>query len=146
MQTKEKFQVFASLHGKPMDRVANMLTMMTNAGRVGHETITLPYSNFILSITECLKRAGYVESVTKKTGLHGHDVIEVTLSYKGEEPKISSAVRVSKPSRRLYMSVKDIHPVRSGYGLLVLSTPKGVLTGNEAKKELVGGEVLFKVW
>lgn len=123
-----------------------MLTMMTNAGRVGHPSITIPHSNFSLAIAECLKRAGYVESVIKKTGANGHPVIEIGLVYKGTTPRVSIAKRVSKPSRRLYANVKDIHPVRNGYGLVVLSTPKGVLTGNEAKKELVGGEILFKVW
>ena len=63
-----------------------------------------------------------------------------------EEPKITNLRRLSKPSRRIYVSVKDIRPVKNGYGRLILSTPKGILTGEQARKEHVGGEILFEIW
>ncbi len=73
-------------------------------------------------------------------------VLEAGLVYVDKIPKIMEVERISKQSKRIYFGVKDIHRVRNGSGLLVLSTPKGVLSGKEARKEQVGGEALFRVW
>ena len=72
--------------------------------------------------------------------------MEVELIYTDKKPKIGEVERISKQSRRVYFQMKDIHSVKSGTGLLVLSTPKGILSGKEARKEQVGGEALFRVW
>ena len=72
--------------------------------------------------------------------------MEVVLIYKDKKPKISEAIRISKQSRRVYFGMKDIHTIRNGMGILILSTPKGILSGKEARKEQVGGEALFKMW
>lgn len=122
-----------------------MLIALKNAGNAGHESVTVPYSKLKHAIATCLEKEGYVQSVAKKAK-KGHPVLEMTLEYKEGKPRVTDLERVSKPSRRLYMGVKDIRPVKNGFGLLVLSTPKGILTDKEAKKELVGGEALFKIW
>ena len=73
-------------------------------------------------------------------------MLEVELIYADKKPRITEVERVSKQSRRVYFGIKDIHSVKNGSGLLVLSTPKGILSGKEARKEQVGGEALFKIW
>ena len=73
-------------------------------------------------------------------------MIEVELIYPEGKPKIRGVKRVSKPSRRVYISYKDARPVKSGYGLAIITTPKGILTDSEARKEKVGGELLFNIW
>ncbi len=128
-----------------MDRIADMLITIKNAGIAGHETVTVPYSKLKHSIAAVLEKEGFVKGVAKKTKKN-HPVLEIGIEYKNSKPRIHDLVRVSKPSRRLYYGVKDIRPVKNGHGLLVLSTPKGILTDKEAKKELVGGEALFKIW
>ena len=119
--------------------------MMKNASLAGKESVVLPYSNMKHAIAECLKKESYITSVSKKIR-KDHPVLEVELAYIDNKPKITEVERVSKQSRRVYFGVKDIHSVRNGTGLLVLSTPKGILSGKEARKEQVGGEALFRIW
>ena len=128
-----------------MDQISNMLIMMKNASLAGKESVVLPYSNMKHAIAECLKKEGYINSVTKKVK-KDHPVLEVELVYVDKKPKIAEVERISKQSRRVYFGVKDIHSVRNGSGLLVLSTPKGILGGKDAKREQVGGEALFRLW
>lgn len=118
---------------------------MKNGSLVGKETVTFPYSNLKKSICECLKKAGYISDISKKVK-KGMPVIEVELLYIDNKPKITEVERISKQSKRVYMGMKSIHSVKNGAGLLVLSTPKGILSGKDARKEQVGGEVLFKLW
>lgn len=119
--------------------------MIKNAGRVEHESITVPYSKIKHAIADCLMSEGYLSSVSKKTK-KGFPVLELGLAYVDGAPKITGAERVSKSSRRIYKGVKDIKISRMNHGLTVLTTPKGILTDKQAKKEMVGGEVLFKLW
>lgn len=128
-----------------MDSIANMIIVMKNGSLAGKESVTLPYSKLKEAILLCLKKEGYVKEVSKKVKA-GLPVLEVELIYDGKKPKITEVERVSKQSRRVYFGMKDIHSVRNGYGLLVLSTPKGILSGKEAKREQVGGEALFRLW
>ena len=128
-----------------MDQIANMLIMMKNGSSVGKESVLVPYSKMKQAIAECLKKEGYVKDIAKKVK-KDHPVLEVTLVYADKKPKIIEVERISKQSRRVYFGVKDIHSVRNGSGLLVLSTPKGILGGKEAKREQVGGEALFRIW
>ena len=122
-----------------------MLIMMKNGSLVGKESVLFPYSKIKHAIADCLKKEGYINAVSKKVK-KDQPMLEVELVYVDKKPKISEVERVSKQSRRVYFGVKDIHPVRNGSGLLVLSTPKGILGGKEAKREQVGGEALFRVW
>ena len=119
--------------------------MMKNGSLAKNETVLIPYSNLKNAILECLKKEGYIADVTKKVK-KGGNVLEVKLIYVLGKPKITEVDRVSKQSRRVYFGMKDIHSVRNGSGLLVLSTPKGIMSGKEARKEQVGGEALFKIW
>ncbi len=128
-----------------MDRIANMLNGIKTANRALRESILVPHSNLCLAIAKKLSEQGYVGAVSTKTR-HGRPVIEIALLSNGREPRISDIARVSKPSRRLYASVHDIKSYKNGNGSFVYSTPKGILTDKEARKEHVGGEVLFSIW
>lgn len=128
-----------------MDQIANMMNMIKNGSRAEHEFITVPYSKIKDSIAKCLVKEGFLKSATKKTK-KGFPTLELGLVYVDGTPKVNGVERVSKSSRRIYKGVKEIKPTRNGYGMTVLTTPKGILTDKEARKEMVGGEVLFKVW
>jgi small subunit ribosomal protein S8 len=123
------------------DPIADFLVRLQNASMVGHASVALPYSSIKNAIAKVLEREGYLTSVSKK-----NNALVVGLSYTGERPTINGVKRISKPSRRLYMGVRDVQPVKRGHGLLVLSTPLGVVTGKEARDKRVGGEVLFEIW
>jgi small subunit ribosomal protein S8 len=129
-----------------MDPIANMLIMLKNAGISSHDSILVPYSKIKHAIADCLLKEGYISSVTKKSQDKFPHLL-LGIAYDNDnEPKLKGVQRISKPSRRVYQAVKDLKPVKNGYGLLVLSTPKGIMTNKDAKKELVGGEALFKIW
>jgi small subunit ribosomal protein S8 len=128
-----------------MDSISNMIIIMKNGSLAGKESVSIPYSKMKNAIAECLKTAGYVSEVSKKVK-KGQPVLEVGLVYVDKKPKIAEVERISKQSRRVYFGMKDIHSVRNGSGLLVLSTPKGILSGKQARKEQVGGEALFRIW
>lgn len=122
-----------------------MVIRIKNAGDAGHEVVTVPYSKFRFAIAELLQKSGYVASVTRK-GKKTKRYMELGVVYEEGKPKIHGVKRVSKLSARKYFGVGDIKPIKGGYGKLVLSTPKGILTGEDAKREHVGGEALFQVW
>lgn len=125
------------------DPIADMLIRIQNASRVGKEATLVPYSSLKHAIAQILEREGYVGGVDtkKKEGM-----ISIALLYKDSRPAISGVKRISKPSRRLYMGVRDIHPVKRGRGLMVFSTPAGIVSDKEAKQKRVGGEALFEIW
>jgi len=128
-----------------MDVIANFLNSIKTAGFVNKESVIIPHSKLKLAIAEVLKNEGFIKTVkveedgAKKTLL-------VVLSYNGKTPKIKGVERKSRPSKRVYKSVSKIFPVKYGHGVAVLSTPKGILTDKEARKEMVGGELLFTIW
>jgi small subunit ribosomal protein S8 len=128
-----------------MDIISQMIITIKNGSLVGHESVFVPYSKLKNAIALCLKKEGFISSVEKKTK-KGLPVLEIGLIYKDNKPKITEVQRISKPSRRVYYGVADIHTVRNGSGIFIFSTPKGILSGKEARKEQVGGEALFKVW
>ncbi len=118
---------------------------LTNASRVGKTAVSMPYSRMKQAVAETLAREGYVGQVAEK-GKAGR-MLEVELRYSTNgRPVISGTKRVSKPSRRMYLGTRDLHPIKRGYGLQVLSTPAGILTGKEARQKRLGGEILFEVW
>lgn len=128
------------------DPVADFINRLVNAGAVKHITVSMPFSNFKHAIAEKLTAAGYVASIDKK-GKKVKKTLEITLKYDAAGVHVIQGVkRVSKPGRRLYKSVGEIVPIRYGTGSLILSTPKGILTDKEARKEKVGGEALFEIW
>lgn len=128
------------------DPIADMLSRIKNAGAAGKEGVSLPYSGIKMEIVSVLSKKGLLKSAEKK-GRKVKKTIEVELlKNSAGKPKIRGIKRISKPGRRIYYGVSDLRPVRHGYGLLVLSTPKGVLSGDEAKAKKVGGEALFEIW
>lgn len=128
------------------DPIADFIIRLKNASMVRKDSVSAPYSKILMAIADKLKQDGYIAQA-EKTGKKVKKTIEVKLAYESNgKPTISGVKRISKPGQRLYKGVKDIVPVRYGTGTVILSTPKGILTGEEARKEKVGGETLFEIW
>ncbi|MES2214012.1 MAG: 30S ribosomal protein S8 [Patescibacteria group bacterium] len=128
-----------------MDPIANMIVQLSNAGNAGRDTAVVPFSKVKENIAAVLKSEGFVKSVEKKM-VNERPVLEIGLILENRIPKIKGVKRLSKTSKRVYKKSTEIRPVKSGYGALVLSTPKGIMSGREAKKNKLGGEVLFSIW
>ncbi|PJE51368.1 MAG: 30S ribosomal protein S8 [Candidatus Yanofskybacteria bacterium CG10_big_fil_rev_8_21_14_0_10_36_16] len=132
-----------------MYTLANMLIQIKNAQAVGHERVLVPFSKMNLAVSETLKEIGFIDEIDKKKKkMKKSEVnfIDIKLKYKDGEGLINGIKIISRPSRRIYSTKDNIEPVMSGYGKMVLTTTKGVMTGDQAKKEGLGGEVLFKIW
>jgi small subunit ribosomal protein S8 len=130
-----------------MDKIANMLISIKNGGIAHKETVMVPFSIYKADIAQALLKTGYISGYEKKDRKRGGALLAVTLRYNDAgESRITQVQRVSKPSRRLYAGVKNMYPVKHGRGHVFLSTPKGVMSGDEAEKERVGGEILFEIW
>jgi len=127
------------------DSIGDFIIRIKNAGAVGKETILVPFSKLKLSIAEVLSAKGYIGAITKKTK-NNVKYLEIVLLYTNGQPVVSGVRRISKPSRRLYESAKNIKRFRRGYGMSVFSTPKGIMSDVDAKKNNVGGEFLFNIW
>ena len=128
------------------DPVGDFINRLKNAGDVKKQTVSVPFSTFKMAVAEALKEAGYLAAVEKK-GKKVKKTLDVVLKYDDAgRTRIMGVKRISKPGRRMYRSVSDIAPVRYGNGNLILSTPKGIMTDKEARKEKVGGEALFEIW
>ena len=128
------------------DPVGDFIIQLKNASMAGKPFIVLPYSKLKLAVATSLEKNGFIKLVTKR-GKKTRKMIEVELLYIDDgKSRIQGVSRVSKPGKRVYQSVKSIFRVRSGQGAIILSTPKGILTGDEARKEHVGGEALFTIW
>lgn len=128
-----------------MDPISNYITQIKNAGYAGKETVVLPYSKLKSAITDVLEKEGFIKTQAKK-GKKVNKCIEIGLLYEGKVPRIKGVERVSKPSKRIYYNASSLRPVMSGFGRLIISTSKGILTEKEARKEKIGGEALFKIW
>ncbi len=126
------------------DPISDMFIRIKNAQRAGHETVQFFYSKYKYEIAKVLGRTGYVGAIERK-GKRVKKTIEITLQYKEKDPVIHDVKLLSKPSRRVYASYKELRPSRRG-GVVMVSTPKGVLTTEEAKKEKMGGELIAEVW
>ena len=127
------------------DPIADMIIRIKNAGNSHKESLSIPYSNLKFEICTLLEKEGFIKSVSKK-GKKVSKSLEVELITEGYQPHIQGVKRVSKPSRRVYRKSDEIRPVRNGYGRLIFSTPKGLLTDVSARKAKVGGEALFQIW
>ncbi|MDR3571937.1 MAG: 30S ribosomal protein S8 [Candidatus Pacebacteria bacterium] len=128
------------------DPVGDLLVRLKNAGAVKKTTVSIPFSAFKMAIAEKLKDTGYIAGIEKK-GKKVRKTLDIVLKYnEAGMPIINGTRRISKPGRRMYRAVNEITPVRYGRGSLFLSTPKGIKTDKEAKKEKVGGEALFEIW
>ncbi len=126
------------------DPISDLIVRIQNASRAKKTAMSLPYSNMKAAIAEVLQQEGYIANIDKKAKKEGKLTLE--LAYKNGVPVVTGVKRISKPSRRMYIGVHDIKPVKRGFGLVVLSTPAGVLSGKAARAKNVGGEVLFEIW
>lgn len=127
------------------DPIADLLTRIRNAKMVGKTEIRVPSSKLKKVVAEQLVKNGYLTKVTVEAA-KPRDVLIVTINNPDENSTIHEIARVSKPGRRVYTSATDIPKVKSGRGLVLISTSKGVMTGQEALKNKLGGEVLLKVY
>jgi small subunit ribosomal protein S8 len=128
------------------DPIGDLINRLKNAGAVNKETIEVPYSALKHAVATKLAASGYLRSAKAHAKKGGTKSLVLELQYEHGRSMIRGAKRISKPGRRLYASVHEIVPVKFGKGKLVLSTPKGILTGEEAKEAQVGGEQLFSIW
>ena len=124
-----------------MDPIADALIRIKNGYQVGKEKVQVRYSKLIWRLMKLLEKEGYIDSI-KEIGRQ----IEVTLKYESRKPVLTDIKRVSKPSLRVYEGVKNLPRVLSGLGIAIISTPKGLMTDREARREKVGGEILALVW
>ncbi len=128
------------------DNVSDFIVNLKNAGKAKKLSVVFPYSKMVVSIAEVLRKEGYLTSIERK-GRKMQKFIEVALAYdEGKNPKITGVDRLSKPSRRVYGKAKTFYPVFNGLGRLIVSTSKGIMTGSMARKQGLGGELLFKIW
>lgn len=128
------------------DPLADLLTRIRNALSAGYPTVEAPASRLKADVCEVLKKEGYISDyVQEEDGKQG--ILRISLKYTSDrKPVIQGIKRVSKPSLRIYKGSKDIPQVRSGLGIAVVTTSKGVMTSKGARTENVGGEVLCEVW
>ena len=130
-----------------MDPVIDMLIGIKNAHMARKEQVSVPFSKIKFTIAKILKEAGYVDEVerkSKKTKKGELDYLTVTLKI-ADENEFGLKI-VSRPSRRIYIKAKDIRKVRSGYGIAIISTSKGIMTADNARKNGLGGQVICEVW
>jgi len=131
------------------DPIAEMLTRIRNAILVGHSSVALPSSQIKIAIAKILSEEGYIQDF-ETTEDRNRPILRLWLKYSGERrtrvPAINGLRRISKPGRRVYTGKDAIPWVQSGMGIAILSTPKGVITGQQARRLKVGGEVLCYVW
>ena len=128
-----------------MDSIANMIIGIKNAGNAGKESVALPYSKLKEAIANVLLKENYIKSVSKKKRLN-NKMLEIGILYEDDKPKVQGVQRISKFSKRVYQKSSLLKPFKSGYGKVILSTNKGILTDRQAAKEKVGGEGMFKIW
>lgn len=128
-----------------MDTIANMLTSIRNASAARRTAVRVPWSGQKHQIAEVLRKEEYVGPVAVAEE-HGKKTLEITLKYEDGAPVITGIQRVSVPSRRWYVRKSEIPSVLSGIGVAVISTSKGIMTGSEAQKHGLGGEVICTVW
>jgi small subunit ribosomal protein S8 len=127
------------------DTIGDFIIQLKNAGMVGKKEVTLPYSKLKHAVADVLAKEGFIAA----TAVAGKDVkkaLVATLAYENGAHRINGVKRISKPGRRLYVKATEIYPVKYGKGRMIISTPAGILTGEEARAKNVGGEQLFIVW
>lgn len=124
-----------------VDPISDMLTRIRNAYAVAKDEVCLPASKVKVAVLSILKEQGYVEDYKAE----GNELC-ITLKYKGTAPAITKIERISKPGRRIYVKKDEIPNVLSGQGIAVVSTSKGIMTGDEAKSKALGGELICKVY
>ncbi len=129
-----------------MDTIANMLTSIRNAQMALKDEVLIPHSDLKFKIAQILEKKEFVEKV-QKFGRKRKKTIRITLKYDEDmNPGVREIRKISKSGQRIYTTSHDLKPVRQGYGIGIVSTSKGVMTAEEAKKKGVGGEYICQVW
>ena len=127
------------------DPITDMLNQLRNASAVAKTDVVLRFSNLKYAVAMMLMQEGFVGEV-KKITKGKNKMLKINLKYDNAVPAFEGAKRVSKPGQRIYVGADEIKKVRGGFGVSVISTPKGLMTNQEAKKAKLGGEVLLEVW
>ncbi len=128
------------------DPISDLIIRIQNASRAGKVSVEVLDSSVAYAVLEKLADRGYVKKPVRKVK-DDAKVIEIGLIYKEDKsPRIAGVRRYSKLSKRLYKGFREIHRVKQGFGSMIVSTPKGILADDEARKEQVGGEILFSIW
>ena len=127
------------------DQIADLITRIRNAVSVGKNEILVPTSKLKAQVVEVLAKNGYLAGFEIVEGTP-RGMLKVTINDAGTNAKINEISKVSKPGRRIYSSADEIPTIKSGRGMVIVSTSKGLMTGREAKKNRLGGEILVKVW
>ncbi len=127
------------------DQIADLITRIRNAIMVNKNEIVVPASKLKIAVLEGLRRTNFIAdySIIEATPRNS---INVIINQINETPRINEITKVSKPGRRVYAGVDELPKIKSGRGIVLISTSKGVMTGDEAKKARLGGEILVKVW
>ncbi len=128
------------------DVIGDFINRLTTATAVRKARVTIPFSKLKLQIALVLKREGYLGEITESKDDVGKTLTVEILYDPDGEPRIHGVKRISKPGRRLYSSVQAIHPIKNGKGCLVLTTPRGIMTDKDARRDRVGGETMFTIW
>ena len=123
----------------------DLMARIKNAEMVNKKSVLMPFSRVDFEIVKVLVEAGYLKDAQKKK-INKKNVIDIKLAYMAGRPAIKDFKFFSRPGRRFYLSSKELRPVKSGYGIAVISTSKGIMNNKEAKKIGIGGEYLFQVW
>lgn len=127
------------------DNLSNFIVALKNASQASQAMVSFPQSKLISAVAEILKHNGFVKSVTKKSKKRGK-FLEVELLKKAGGPAIKNIKRISVRAKRIYRRATDLRSVRNGFGMAIISTNQGLLTDKEARKQKLGGEVLFEIW
>lgn len=127
------------------DPITDMLNQIKNAQAVGKTEVLVPFSKIKNEIAIILSKKGFAGEI-KKTVKGKVNMLRISLKYNDKAPAIAGAKRISKPGQRIYNAYHEIKKVHGGYGILVISTSKGLMTGQEARKAKLGGEVLLEIW
>ncbi len=123
----------------------DLLTKIKNAQAVKKENVKIPYSKMNEAVADILAKNKYLAGFEKK-GRGPKKILDIRLKYQEGQGAVTGIKFVSKPSRRIYIGYADLKPVKQGYGIGVISTPKGIKTTMDAKKNKIGGEILFEIW
>ena len=128
------------------DPIGDMIARVKNAQDRNHKKVELPSSNFKVKIADILKNEGFIKDFKVNTENNNKSILSMELKYHSGNPVISTFERVSKPGRRIFSSAEGLPKINNGLGIAIVSTPKGVMTDIDARKQRVGGEIICKVF
>ena len=128
------------------DSISNLIIHLKNSNNAGVPTATITFSKMKFEVLKLLEKEGFIGKIKEIGKKDTQRALEVELLYADKKPVIQGVKRLSRFSRRVYKKAKEIVPVKNGYGILVITTPKGIMTGKDAKAANLGGEILFNIW